>query len=336
MKQCHFTITRRYLLSALAASTVALATFLPQVALADAPAKVASQVPGYYRMALGDFEVTALYDGYVTLDPKILNGASAKDIQSLLARMFVATTKGMQTAVNAYLINTGKNLILIDTGAAKCFDPTLGVITDNLSAAGYQTEQIDTVLLTHLHGDHACGLIAADGKPAFPNATVYVSKDETAFWLNKETAAKAPKEFQSFFKMAEDVVAPYAAAGKLKEFNAGETLLPSIVSVPASGHTPGHAGYLITSGEQQLLVWGDIVHSHAVQFARPNVAIDFDIDRKQAIATRKKLFAEAAKKKLWVAGAHLPFPGLGRIRAESKGYAWVPVEYAPLLQGKQR
>ena len=330
MNQHYVKTTRAYLLAACVAGAAVLGSFFPHSAFADAPAKAASQVPGYYRMALGDFEVTALYDGYVMLDPKILNGASAKDIQSLLARMFAASTKGMQTAVNAYLINTGKNLVLIDAGAAKCFGPTMGVIGDNLRAAGYSAEQVDTVLLTHLHGDHACGIATADGKAAFPNATVYVTKDEAAFWLNKDTAAKAPKEFQPFFKIAEDAVAPYKTAGKLKEFTAGETILPGIVSVPSAGHTPGHAGYLVASDEEQLLVWGDIVHSYAVQFARPSVAIDFDVDRKQAIATRKKLFAEAAKKKLWVAGAHLPFPGLGHVRAEAQGYAWVPVEYAPL------
>jgi glyoxylase-like metal-dependent hydrolase (beta-lactamase superfamily II) len=321
---------RQMLLAALLAASAALTTIMPQTASADAPAKQATQVPGYYRMALGDFEVTALYDGYVAVDPKLLKGASAKDIQSLLARMFVSSTKGMQTAVNAFLINTGRNLILVDAGAAKCFGPTLGVIADNIRAAGYDAAQVDTVLLTHLHGDHACGLATADGKAAFPNATVYAAKEEAAFWLDKETAAKAPKDAQPFFKMAQESVAPYARAGKLKQFNAGDTLLPGVVSVPEPGHTPGHAGYLFSSGEQQILFWGDVVHSHAVQFARPEVAIEFDVNSKQAIATRKKVFAEAARKKLWIAGAHLPFPGIGHVRAERKGYAWAPVEYSPL------
>ncbi|HYD63507.1 MAG TPA: MBL fold metallo-hydrolase [Noviherbaspirillum sp.] len=307
-----------------------MTSVVPGAAHAAPPAKQGTQVPGYYRMELGDIEVTALYDGYVSLDAKLLKGASAQDIQSLLARMFVSSIKGVQTAVNAYLVNTGKNLILVDAGAAKCFGPTMGVIADNIRAAGYDMAQVDTVLLTHLHGDHICGLVTSDGKPAFPNATVHVAKEEAAFWLDKDGAAKAPKDFQPFFKIAQDAVAPYANAGKLKQFNAGESLLAGVVSVPTRGHTPGHAGYLFSWGEQQLLVWGDIVHSHAVQFARPEVSIEFDTDQKQAIATRKKVFAEAASKKLWIAGAHLPFPGIGHVRAERKGYAWVPVEYAPL------
>lgn len=326
--------SRQLLLAAMLAGSAAFAAIAPHSALAQAPAKKTTQVPGYYRLALGEIEVNALYDGYVSLDNKLLKGAGATDIQGLLARMFLETTKGVQTAVNAYLVNTGLNLILIDAGAAKCFGPTLGGIADNIRAAGYDMAQVDTVFLTHLHGDHACGLATADGKAAFPNATVYVAKEEAAYWLSKEVAEKAPKEAQGFFKMARDSVVPYESAGKLKKFGAGETLLPGILSVPTPGHTPGHAGYLFASGEQQLLVWGDIVHSHAVQFARPEVSIEFDVDNKRAIESRKKIFADAAKKKLWIAGAHLPFPGIGHVRAEKKGYAWVPLEYAPLPSAK--
>lgn len=318
------------LLSTLAAALAACA-MLPQLASAAPPARQASQAPGYYRMMLGEVEVNALYDGYVKLDAKLLKGATGADIQKLLARMFVPADKnGVQTAVNGFLVNTGRNLILVDAGAAKCFGPTLGAIGDNIRAAGYDVAQIDTVLLTHLHGDHACGIAAADGKAAFPNATVYVSQDEAKFWLNPEVAAKAPKEAQPYFKAAQDSVAPYVAAGKLKEFKAGDTLLPGVVSVPLTGHTPGHGGYLLASGGQQLLLWGDVIHSHAVQFSRPEVSIEFDTDAKQAIASRKKILAEAATKQLWIAGAHLPFPGIGHVRSSKPGYAWVPVEYAPL------
>lgn len=322
--------SRQFLHAAVLAGAAVLASFVPLTASAQAPAKKTTQVPGFYRMAFGETEVNALYDGYVAIDNKLLKGATATDIQEMLAKMFIESNKGVQTAVNAYLINTGINLILIDTGAAKCFGPTLGGIAENIRAAGYDMAQIDTIFLTHLHGDHACGLATVEGKAAFPNATVHVAKEEAAYWLNKEVADKAPKEAQAFFKMARDAVAPYEASGKLKIFGAGDALLPGILSVPTPGHTPGHGGYLFTSGEQQLLVWGDIVHSHAVQFARPEVSIEFDVDSKRAIESRKKTFAEAAKKKLWIAGAHLPFPGIGHVRAEKKGYAWVPLEYAPL------
>ncbi|AXK39050.1 MBL fold metallo-hydrolase [Crenobacter cavernae] len=302
----------------------------PSIVHAVPPVQQTTQVPGFYRMALGDFQVTALYDGYVDLDTKLLKNVGAKDVQGLLARMFIDNSKGVQTAVNGYLVHTGKNLVLVDAGSARCFGPTMGGLLANVRAAGYSPEDVDTVLLTHLHPDHACGLASADGKAAFANAEVRVAKADADFWLDEAVAAKAPKDKQPFFKMARDAVAPYVAAGRLKPYAPGEAPLPGVSVVAAGGHTPGHSGYLFASRGQRLLVWGDLVHSHAAQFARPEIAFEFDVDAKQAIASRKRLFADAAKDKLWVAGAHLPFPGLGHVRAEGKAYAWVPAEYGPL------
>ncbi|GHD56775.1 MBL fold metallo-hydrolase [Jeongeupia chitinilytica] len=309
---------------------LAVAGLAAPVVHAAPPAQLKTQAPGFFRMALGDFVVTALYDGYIDIDPKLLKGASAQDIQTLLARMFLQTTPGVQTAVNAFLVHAGDKLILVDSGSGKCFGPNLGNIGTNLKAAGYTPEQVDLVLLTHLHPDHACGLASDDGKPAFPNADVYVSKAESGFWLDDETASKAPKEMQPFFKMAKDSVLPYARQGRLKVFGAGDKLLPGVTSVAAAGHTPGHTGYLISSKNQSLLLWGDLVHSHSVQFSRPEVSLEFDVNSEQAIATRKAIFANAARDKLWVGGAHLPFPGLGHVRSEGNAYAWVPIEYGPI------
>lgn len=320
----------RRLLSCLALAGASLLPLAPGLAHAAPPPQLKAQVPGYYRMALGEFQVTALYDGYVDLDQKLLKNARARDVQSLLARMFIDTTRGVQTAVNGYLVHTGTRLVLVDTGSARCFGPTLGNLINNLRAAGYEPADVDAVLLTHLHPDHACGLVTAEGKAAFPNADVYVARAEARYWLDEASAAKAPPDSQPFFKMARESVAPYLAANRLKIYGKGETLLPGVTTVPAPGHTPGHSGYLFSSKGQSLLLWGDIVHSYATQFARPDIAIEFDVDRQQAVATRKKLLADAARDKLWVGGAHLPFPGLGHVRAERSRYAWVPVEYGPL------
>ncbi|GKX53313.1 MBL fold metallo-hydrolase [Budvicia aquatica] len=300
------------------------------VALAAAPAQQKEQVPGYYRMQLGDMEVTAIYDGYVNIDKKVIKGIDAKDAKVLLDKMFLDSTNGVQTAVNAYLINTGANLILVDSGAAKCFGPTLGGIQNNIRAAGYTLEQIDTVLLTHLHADHSCG-INDQGKMVFPNAVVYAAKADADYWLSPEMAAKAPEGVKGLFQMAQDAVAPYQAAGRFKVYSPGDTLIAGVEVVPTPGHTPGHTSYLFSTKGQELLIWGDIVHSHSIQFSQPEVAMEFDTDSKQAIETRKKLFADVAKKKLWIGGAHLPFPGLGHVGVEGKGYRWVPVEYSPQI-----
>lgn len=298
-------------------------------ATAEAPQQK-TQVPGYYRLMLGSFEVTALYDGAIDLDEKLLKSIAKRDIQRLLARQFLKGPK-VQTAVNAYLVNTGNKLVLVDAGAAKLFGPGLGNIVDNLKAAGYSPEQVDTVLVTHLHGDHVNGLVTAEGKAVFTKAEVWSAKADNDFWLSEEIAAKAPTEAQGFFKMARDAAAPYLAAGKWKTFDSDRELLAGVSSVDTHGHTPGHASYLFQSGDQRLLILGDLVHNHAVQFARPEVAIEFDVDPKQAVITRKRIFFQAAKEKLMVAGMHLPFPGIGHVRKETAGgYAWVPAEFAPL------
>lgn len=306
----------------------ALFLFAAGFAAAAAPQQK-SQVPGYYRLMLGSFEVTALYDGAIDLDEKWLKNVRSRDLQRLLARQFLQGPK-VQTAVNAYLINTGSRLILVDAGAAQLFGPGLGHIVDNLKAAGYRPEQVDTVLITHLHGDHVNGLVTADGQRVFANAEVWSAQADNDFWLSETIAAQAPAAMQGFFKMSRDAAAPYLAAGQWKTFASDRELLPGVASVDTHGHTPGHASYLVSNGDQRLLIIGDVVHNHAVQFARPDVAFEFDHDMEQAVATRKRVFARAAKEKLMIAGMHLPFPGVGHVRKEKKGYAWVPAEFAPI------
>lgn len=200
---------------------------------------------------------------------------------------------------------------------------------DNLRAAGYATADIDTILLTHLHPDHACG-INDGGRAVFPNAVVYVEKRDADYWLSPKVTAAAPDDAKAMFRMSQESVAPYAQAGKLRVFNIGDVLFDGMQVVPTPGHTPGHASYLFGSDGSAILIWGDIVHSHAVQFQRPEVSLEFDSDQRQAVQTRKDVFARAVRQKFWVGGAHLPFPGMGHVIAEGNGYRWVPVEYAPV------
>lgn len=316
--------------STLTALTLALAScLLPQAPAFAEAAPITTQVPGYYRMAVGDMEVTALYDGYIDLDTKLLSDTTPAEVQSLLARIFVSGEK-VQTAVNTFLVNVGGKLVLVDTGTAKAFGPTLGFVADNLRAAGYRPEQVDLVLLTHLHPDHVNGLLDAEGKPLFPNAQIRVAQAESDFWLSEAQATKAPEGRRPMFQMAQKAAAPYQAHGQWAPFSGEVELAPGIRSVAAPGHTVGHTAYLLESKGERLLIIGDTVHSYAVQFAKPDVTIEFDTDKKQAAATRKKLFAWAAQDKLAVAGMHLPFPGLGHIRSEGKAYAWVPVEFSPI------
>ena len=305
----------------------ACSSLLVPIAQAAAP-QVKTQAPGYYRVMLGDFEVTALSDGTVALPvDKLLTNTTPGQVDKALKRDFLKVP--LDTSVNGYLINTGSKLVLIDTGAASLFGPTLGNLLANLKAAGYQPEQVDEIYITHMHADHVGGLMAGD-KPAFPNAIVRADQHDADFWLSAANLEKAPAEMKGFFQGAQASLNPYVTAGKFKPFDGNTELVPGIKAVAAHGHTPGHSTYLVESQGQKLALWGDLMHVAAVQFANPSVTIQFDTDSKAAAVQRKKAYAEAAKQGYLIGSAHLSFPGLGHLRAEGKGYAFVPVNYSGL------
>jgi glyoxylase-like metal-dependent hydrolase (beta-lactamase superfamily II) len=295
-----------------------------------APAQVKTQAPGFYRYAVGDFEVTALYDGYVVIDPTKLNGLKPDLLPPLLKRAFDDGPRKGLTSINAFLVNTGDHLILVDGGTAQCFGPTLGLLPGNLRAAGYKPEDVDTILITHMHGDHICGLVTADGKPLFPNATVWAAEAEANFWLDEKATAAAPPNVQGAAKMARDSFAPYRATGAFRLFKPG-ALLPGVTAFDISGHTPGQVAFLFQSRGQSFLAAGDILHVHTVQFAHPEVWAGSDLDPKAAVAARKTWFAKLSANRWMVGGAHLPFPGIGHVRKEGAGFAFVPADYSPML-----
>jgi glyoxylase-like metal-dependent hydrolase (beta-lactamase superfamily II) len=295
--------------------------------LAAAPPPVKTQSPGFYRMAVGNIEVTALYDGNLRLGPQILHGIDAGAVPPLLAREFVDTNeKGVLTAVNAYLVNTGEHLILVDTGMGSCGGPQTGHLIENLKAAGYRPEDVDAVLITHMHGDHVCGLLKG-GAPVFPKATVYAAEAEIAYWFAPVSDTDALSQYRGQVRQA---LAPLQSLHVLKGFKPGTVLFPGVTALDTHGHTPGHTSYLFQSAGQSFVVLGDIAHFHAVQFAHPEVTVDFDSDQPTALQTRKALFDRLAKEGWGVGGAHLPFPGIGHVRKDGSGYAYVPVEYTPL------
>ncbi|MEO7731697.1 MAG: MBL fold metallo-hydrolase [Kofleriaceae bacterium] len=311
-----------------AALATAAATFGGPTSSALASAPLAkSGNPGYYRMMLGDFEVTALSDGTVTLptDTLLINTTKAK-VEAALAKAYLKAPT--ETSVNGYLINTGTKLVLIDAGAGTLFGPTLGKLVTNLKASGHTPEQVDEIYITHMHPDHV-GNLVANGKLVFPNATVRAGKGDADMFLSKENLDKAPDAMKGFFQGAQASVNPYVAAGKFKPIEADGELVPGIKAVAAVGHTPGHTFYVVESKGQKLVVWGDLIHVGAVQFPEPGVAIQFDSDSKKAVAERKKAFADAAKQGYFVAIAHISFPGIGQLAKDGAGYRWLPINYSP-------
>ncbi len=316
----------RTALAALAFAAATAGLLVPGAPVrAEAP-MVKASAPGYHRMMLGDFEVTALSDGTVDLPvDQLLTNTQPGRVDQALKRAFLKAP--VETSVNGYLVNTGAKLVLVDAGAGGLFGPTLGKLVANLKASGYQPEQVDAVLVTHMHPDHVGGL-AADGRMVFPNATVHVDRHDADFWLSPANLDKAPADAKGFFQGAMASLKPYVDAGRLKTHDGDTALLPGISAQGSRGHTPGHSTYVIESKGQKLVLWGDLMHVAAVQFAEPAVTIRFDTDSKAAAAQRKAAYAEAARQRHWVGAAHLSFPGLGHLRAEGKGYVFVPANYS--------
>src|ERR1700682_6520998 len=304
-----------------------LASFVvgPNAAPANAPQRH-DQVPGFYRLKVGDLEVKALFDGPAVVDPNWLKGTKATVDAAVEA---LNEDPHMREAADAgFLVNTGKQLILVDTGAGTWYGGgTLGRLAGNLRSAGYSPEEVDIVLITHLHADHIGGLTTQDGKRVFPNADVYVAKAESDFWLSPEIASKAPKDAQPFFQTAQDVAAPYIKAGKWHTFSGSETIVDGMQLIPLSGHTPGHTGYEFSSKGHKILFWGDTMHAQRVQLQHPELTVVFDIDPPAALATRKQLLSKLAGEDVVIAGPHMLFPGLGRLHKEGSGYNWAPVAF---------
>ncbi len=303
-------------------------------ASAEAPQRN-TQAPGFYRMRLGEFEVTALFDGIVDLNSGLLLNIKPEESQELLKKAMVDDPQKIPTSINAYLINTGAKLVLVDTGAGAAFGPSSGLLVKNLKESGYEPEQIDAVLITHLHPDHMAGMANAEGKPKFPNALIYVAKAESDYWLSEAEPTNVPDGYKAHMKqarkMVRDAAEPFIKAEKWKTFEGNSLPFDGITATAIAGHTPGHTAYEIESDGKKLVIFGDMIHLGAVQFARPDAAMTFDVDPKLAVETREASFKKWVDGKTFVAGMHVAFPGIGRLRAEEgSGYSWIPVEYGPI------
>ena len=283
--------------------------------------------PGFARIMLGDFEITPLSDGTADLPMDQLLQQKADATRAALKQDYL--TLPLETSTNAFLVNTGARLVLVDTGAGGFFGPTLGKLAANLKAAGYRPEQVDEIYITHLHPDHVGGL-SENGQRVFPNAVVRAAKADSDYWLNQANAAKAPADKQGFFQPAMQSLGPYVQAGRFKAIERDGELVAGISALSAAGHTPGHTVYQVQSRGLTLLLIGDLVHVASVQMAHPEVTIGFDSDGKRAYAARRKFFDAAGKEGELVGGAHLQFPGLGRLAPQGQAYRWVPLNYSRL------
>ena len=282
------------------------------------------QAYGINRRRIGDVVVTLINDGYEDFSFDLLSdNITSDEAKALLKAANLLPIPRM--SVNVYVIQDGQRTILIDGGDANGHR-TGGKLQYALSAANIEASQIDTILLTHAHSDHVGGLATYNATPLFPNAELVLHPEELQFWRNDENFHSAPEDVREVRDMALNTFDAYQSV--TRTVASGE-VLPGITIEPLPGHTPGHSGYLIASGKESVLIWGDIVHWPDIQIPRPEVAIAFDTDRNQAIETRTKLLDRVATDNLLVGGMHLNFPGFIRIHRDGNTYAiheerWLP------------
>ncbi len=322
-------LSRIALISAAVLSVSGSLTVLPAYAEDSAKNEVVSTSsqmnPGYYSIRLGDFKITAVSDGTVMVDfTELMNNTSPEEVARLLARRYHGAQ--VETSINAYVIDTGNHVAIVDTGAGDVFAPSGGHLVENLKSAGYQPEQIDAVLLTHIHGDHSCGL-TRNGKMTFPNAVVYADQHDVDFWLNSDNKDKVSDTLKVGFEWAEQSVGTYLKAGRVKAFSEEGELFPGISAINTYGHTPGHTVYQAESQGQRIRFIGDLLHSQDIQFARPEITIDFDLNSPKAARQRLNAFNDAVEGGYLIGAAHIPFPGIGHIQRDGGAFEWIPMNY---------
>jgi glyoxylase-like metal-dependent hydrolase (beta-lactamase superfamily II) len=287
------------------------------------------QVAGVYHRRVGEITVTALNDGHQDVAMSTVRGIPPQEAAAMLHAAFRPVPR--RTTVNAFLLRVGGRVALVDAGCGPA-KPTVGRLGANLAAAGVAPEEVDTVLMTHLHPDHWGGLADPGGAARFPQAELKLHAEEHAYWHDDAAMMRLsdPATRQLFFLDARARLAAYRDRTSL--FTAGE-VFPGVTAVPLPGHTPGHTGFLVASGRDSLLIWGDIVHVQELQVPRPEVVMAVDVDPDRAAETRRRLFDRVATDRLAVAGMHLHFPALAHLARDGAGFRLVPDAWSLDLAG---
>jgi glyoxylase-like metal-dependent hydrolase (beta-lactamase superfamily II) len=329
-------LTRRGALGS-AAATFAAAALAP---LASSPARAAAppagkQAPGFYRYKIGTHEVTVVTDGATTMalpDGFVLN-AKKEEVSAALAASHLDKDK-LSVPYTPIVVNTGSKLIVIDTGTSEAnFERSKGAsgqFQSNLAAAGIDRNAVDMVIISHFHGDHINGLLAADNKPAFPNAEILVPQKEWAFWMDDGEMSRASAgRMQDQFKNTRRVFDAFNR--KVTQYEWNKEVAPGITAYGTPGHTPGHTSYVIASGSDRVYVQSDVTNVPFLFARNPGWHAIFDQDPKMAEETRRKVYDMVVADKLPLQGFHYPFPALAHVEKDGAGYRVIPASWSPVL-----
>lgn len=311
-------ITRR-ILGASAIAGLGMSVAVRARAVVTAPA---AQAPSFFRYHVGDLQVTAVHDGMAYRSPEgLVPNAPPGALAQAMADNFMPADR-FQTSFTTLVINTGKKLVLIDTGNGDLGPPTSGTWMRNFRAAGFQPSDIDTVVISHFHGDHINGLRLKDGTAMFPQAEIMVPAPEWAFWTNESKTSGLPEALQGTVRNVSRVFGPMGKDVTIYEW--GQEIMPGVVALAAGGHTPGHTAFAVTSGTGKLLIMSDVTNQTSIFARHPTWSAVFDQDAAIARNTRLRMLDIAATERMQVSFYHAPFPATGHILREGDGFALVP------------
>jgi glyoxylase-like metal-dependent hydrolase (beta-lactamase superfamily II) len=283
--------------------------------------------PDIYQFRVGNLDAFIVHDGFLdlpNLQPMFVPEAKPAEIEQLLKRDFLPL-HGTALSLNVLGLRGKSGIILFDSGAGYAFGSNMGRLRRGLVKLGIGPADVKTIYITHAHLEHIAGLVNETYEPVFSSAQLVAARQEVEFWTSSEpdlSGMKTPAETKA--QTLSSIQKFLGAVKSCFDLREPGRISPEVELIAAPGHTPGHCNFLVTSGEEKLLVIGDTVHLHALQFPHPEWTMAYDVRPDQAIATRRKLFKQASAQRTLLLGYHLPFPGLGHVRPESRGYAWVP------------
>lgn len=295
-----------------------------------------TQLPDpFVRFRHGSIDCTVVSDGVLELGPANVNFPSADpaEVDALLTKYYLPTDN-VRLNENVLIANVDGKLVQFDSGVG--VDPALGRgffglgtghLQPHMRAAGIDPADIDIVAITHTHPDHVWGLVDADGVPAYPNATIAVSREDFDYWTDLSHVATAPNQhMKDHFTGAHKNLLPYAEAGRISWVSDGTEIVSGVTAIATPGHSPGHVVYRLDSEGQSLIIWGDLCHHQVLLLQRPEWAFLFDHDKPKATAQRWRIYELVDSARDSVLAYHFPFPGLGRLIKQGNAYQWLPSE----------